>query len=115
KRFRPEALPEALQKWLCDRYGLEAKPMRDTADLEKQLWAVADKLHGGRLLLFVDALDEAGDTTDPARADDPARAVKWIPHRHLPRGVFFVVTSRPSAARVDHLRPLLQEEGEWVK
>src|SRR5207245_2344689 len=50
-----------------------------------------------RVLLFVDALDEA---------DEPDRAVQFLPRLPLPPGVFVIVSSRPRIGERDHLAPL---------
>jgi hypothetical protein len=97
KQIAGDALPIALEEWLAAEYGVERKPPGhtwQTSDLEDMLQKAAGNLAGGQLVLFIDALDEAGR---------PEEAVKWIPWKEQPPGIFLVVTSRPPGKRPGHL------------
>jgi serine/threonine protein kinase len=105
-RVRASAMPEMIFRQLCSQFGVDrALPAGEheyRAALEQLLRDIAhEKLSPSqRLLLFVDGLDEA---------DDPTRAVQFLPHTALPRAVFWVVSSRPPAGPNDHLRGLRGE------
>lgn len=97
-RTRAAAMPQAIAEQLGRRFGLEFRPPADdqdwTATLERLCADVARQPAAPqRLLIFVDGLDEA---------DDPARAVGFIP-KTLPRGVFVIASTRPPARGKDHL------------
>lgn len=88
-RVSTEAMAETLWTQLGNRYQLAEvavpPPHAYVAKLEERLREIAAKLgEKGQLLLFVDALDEA---------TEPEKAVQLLP-KHLPEGVFVVVTSR---------------------
>jgi hypothetical protein len=57
----------------------------------------------GRLLIFIDALDEAKENEH--KRDGPVLAAQLIPKK-VARRVFLIVSSRPAAPNDDHLRML---------
>jgi serine/threonine protein kinase len=80
-----QQLPAEYHKPEADRWG--------TKDFEEMLRAWCRGNPSGRLLIFIDALDEA---------EDPGLAARLIP-KDPPRGVFLIVSSRPAPTRDDHL------------
>jgi hypothetical protein len=99
-RTRAGAMPRALAEQLCLRFKGEFREPRGerewTGALERLCADVARQPDApGRLLLFVDGLDEA---------DNPAEAVGFLP-KALPRGVFVIASTRPPV-HGDHLAML---------
>src|SRR5262249_12555836 len=97
-RTRAAAMPRAVAEQLCRKFALEfrepASEQDWTAYLERLCADVARRPAAPqRLLIFIDGLDEA---------DDPARAVGFIP-KTLPRGTFVIASTRPPAQGKDHL------------
>jgi hypothetical protein len=93
-------------EWLTALYGVPRKPENhvwQTSDLIQAFRDVSPRLGDGRLVILLDALDEA---------EEASEAVKWVPTGKLPAGIFVVVTSRPAASLNDHLLPLARGEAE---
>jgi hypothetical protein len=101
-RVSAAAMPEALWNQLGTTFAVAPGPLPSeaefTARLEERLRTVTQgQLRAGeRLLLFIDALDEA---------DDPGRAASLIP-KLLPQDVFVIASSRPPQQGQDHLAGL---------
>lgn len=100
-RVRASAMPDALWRQLEHYYGLPEAPVPPehafTGQIEERLRMVAGELGPDeRLLLFIDALDEA---------DERDKAVSLIP-KSLPARVFLIVSSRPPDVSGDHLAGL---------
>jgi hypothetical protein len=107
-RTRAAAMPRALAEQLCQQFRLDfrepASEQDWTAYLERLCADIARQPQAPqRLLLFVDGLDEA---------DDPARAVGFLP-KALPRQVFVITSTRPPAQGKDHLA-LLRAAGARI-
>jgi hypothetical protein len=98
-RTQADAMVEAVAGQLRKQFPLDQErfPDRGTSPdrLEEMLRHIAEShlSRSDRVLIFVDALDEAAD---------PGAAVRLIP-RSLPRGVFVIASSRPPAQGQDHL------------
>jgi serine/threonine protein kinase len=102
----PEDMPRALAAQLKKRFELDApipeQPDRLTAFLEGLCEQARQKMAGAeQLLLFVDGLDESLDA---------ARAARFLPKK-LPRGVYVITSSRPTAReKEDHVALLRAAE-----
>jgi serine/threonine protein kinase len=95
-RVGPALMHEMLAEQLRLRYHLSSGA---PAGLDRLVRCIAhDKLREGeRLLIFVDAVDEA---------DDPMRVGQLLPRAALPPRVFLILSSRPANRVPNHLNGL---------
>jgi hypothetical protein len=107
-RTRAEDMPRAIARQLCHQFKLEFREPDSeqgwTAHLERLCTDIRRQPNAPqRLLIFVDGLDEA---------DDPARAVGFLP-KSLPASTFVIASTRPPAKGKDHL-VLLRSVGKGI-
>jgi hypothetical protein len=108
------AMPISLSRQLCAAYRLE---FREPGQADDPGVYLKEVLHQAarcpqwpeRLLIFVDALDEAvadqrsnKDSREWDPNQGPVEAVSYLP-RELPEGVFVVLSTRPHARGADHV------------
>jgi hypothetical protein len=117
----PDAMPRALAEQIKARYRFDDQIPTDPNQLRGFLEGLCQRVanlpgrdRSDRLILFVDALDEATDPSREREVDGPLKAAEFIP-RDLPPGVFVVASSRPAAqepGRQDHIAALRRDGAE---
>ncbi|MEH2328403.1 NACHT domain protein [Nostoc sp.] len=101
-RNKPDKFLQSIRKQLINRYQLQNE---ENADFATLLTKVSAKfVSGERLIIVVDALDEVEETSAAGNILD-------LP-KHLPEGIYFLLTRRPYALNKKSLltEGVLQEE-----
>ncbi|MCP4353565.1 MAG: hypothetical protein GY795_49580 [Desulfobacterales bacterium] len=90
RQFLKSICAQLIVRYKLDHLKWPPDAEKDGAFLNQLLWEASEKLkHGDKLVIAIDALDEADITEQSSRAN-----VFFLPP-NLPSNVFFIITTRP--------------------